>query len=795
MPDMVAAATENERLRRCVNDILSITALPAVWTGGTVDEIGTALLEGLRAILDVDFLMLRVAGNGDHPEMLMERSTNNAVSGRPTLVEDLIATFGTNVGEWPQRAELVRDQVRFRLISEKLGIDGKIGLLIAGSIASSFPSEQDRIVLHVAASQAAIAIAEAIRFRDDARAVAARELKKVVDAIPVMAWSTLPDGQADFFNAHFLTYLGITAEQATGWGWTEALHPEDSGPLQRVWMQLLASGTPGETEARLRRWDGQYRWFLFRANPVHGEDGTVIRWYGTNTDIDDRKRFEEEARRSAALMTQAQRLTVTGSVWWRPATEEIFWSEETYRVAGHELGITPTSEMMLDRCHPEDLPTVRGLISDAMHRGQNVDFEHRLLMPDGAIKYVHVVLQNIGTDPADPEFIGAVADITERKTAEENLRRSEVLLSEGQRISRTGTFSWQVETDEITFSEELNRIFGFESGRVVDFDGIGQRVHEEDLPLLATKMADVRAGGDNPDYEIRLFVDGQVKHVRVVGRIIKHLDGTMECIGAVQDVSAQRVAELARDKLRTELAQLARVMSLSTMAASIAHEVNQPLSGIIMNASASLRMLSASPPNIERAVEAAKRTIRDGNRASDVIMRLRRLFRRGVAAVELLDLNDAIREVLGLLANDLQRERITLIEELSDRPHLIVGDRVQLQQVIMNLVRNALEAMTDIAPAQRKLVISTVFVNHEARVTVEDHGMGLEAADAERLFDAFHTTKSNGMGIGLSVSRSIIEAHRGRIWAEPNPSGGAIFGFALPIDEATGGGPPSESNP
>lgn len=783
MPDMVMVASENERLRRCMNDILSVTALPAAWTGGTVDGICSALLDALRSILDVDFLVVNVAGSGDQAEVLKERSRTNFVDAGAVIISDLVRTLGANIAVWPRETNVEHGESDLRVLIEKLGVNGKVGVLVAGSTVSSFPTEEDRILLHVAACQAALAITEAIRFRDDTRAVAERELNRIADAIPVMAWSTLPDGRADFFNEHFLTFLGISSEQAAGWGWAASIHPDDSRALQSVWMELLASGMPGETEARLRRWDGQYRWFLFRANPVYSDEGAVVRWYGTNTDIDDRKRFEEEMRRSAALMAQAQRLTVTGSVWWRPATNDIYWSDEAYRVAGQDVGITPSVEMMLDRCHPEDLPRIQKLISNAMNRGENVDVEHRLLMTDGAVKYVHVVLQNIGNNPADPEFIGAVADITERKLAEEQLRRSDVLLREGQRISQTGTFSWKVETDEITFSEELNRIFGFESGRVVDFDAIGQRVYEEDLPLLAIKMADVRQGGDNPDYEIRLFVDGQIKHVRVVGRIIRHLDGTMECIGAVQDVSAQRIAELGRDKLRSDLSQLARVTSLSTMAASIAHEVNQPLAGIIMNASASLRMLCANPPNITGAVETAKRTIRDGNRASDVILRLRNLFKRGVATVEWLDLNDAIRELIGLAASDLQRGRILLIEELADPPPFVLGDRVQLQQVIMNLLRNSIDAMTDTAQTQKKIFVRTVVGLGEVRVVVEDHGVGLEGTDVERLFDAFHTTKPHGMGIGLSVSRSIIEAHKGKIWAEPRPSGGAIFGFALPFDK------------
>jgi signal transduction histidine kinase len=221
------------------------------------------------------------------------------------------------------------------------------------------------------------------------------------------------------------------------------------------------------------------------------------------------------------------------------------------------------------------------------------------------------------------------------------------------------------------------------------------------------------------------------------------------------------------------------------MAASIAHEVNQPLSGLIMNASASLRMLSATPPNIDGAVETARRTIRDGNRASDVISRLRNLFRRGATTLEQLDLNEALREVIGLLSSDLQRGRIALIEELSDPPPLIVGDRVQLQQVIMNLLRNSIDAMTSMGPAQKKIFVRTNVGVRDVSVAVEDSGIGLEGADVERLFDPFHTTKPHGMGIGLSVSRSIVEAHKGKIWAEPRPSGGAIFGFALPINMNT----------
>jgi PAS domain S-box-containing protein len=607
------------------------------------------------------------------------------------------------------------------------------------------------------------------------------EQNKIINAIPVMAWSTLPDGTADFFNEHFLSFLGITSEVAHGWGWMASLHPDELENLASVWAALIASKRPGETEARLRRYDGQYRWFLFRANPVYAEDGSVTRWYGTNTDIDDRKRAEEALRRSAAFLAQGQTLTDTGSVWWRPLTQEIFWSDEAYRVAGYPKTQPPSVELMLSRCHPDDLAEVQEMVARAAESGANLEREHRLLMPDGELKYVRLVLQNIGLDRSAPEFIGAVTDITQRKTAEELLRRSEMLLAEGQRISLTGTFSWQVDTDEITFSSELHRIFGFPKDTIVDFDRITERVYPEDLPLLAEKMSNVRSGSDNPDYEIRLRVSDQVKHVRVVGRIIKHLNGTTECLGAVQDVTAQRLAEEARDKLRSELAQIARVMSLSTMAAAIAHEVNQPLAGIVTNASTSLHMLSADPPNIDGAIKTARRTIRDGNRAADVITRLRVLFKRGTSTVEPVDINEAALEVVSLLSPDLQRHRISLRTDLFEPLPRLDGDRVQLQQVIMNLLRNSIDAIGDRSQHPRDIVVRTELGKDSAlRFSIEDTGCGIGGTDPDRLFDAFHTTKADGMGIGLSISRSIVEAHGGKIWARSNSAIGATFGFSIP---------------
>jgi len=252
-------------------------------------------------------------------------------------------------------------------------------------------------------------------------------------------------------------------------------------------------------------------------------------------------------------------------------------------------------------------------------------------------------------------------------------------------------------------------------------------------------------------------------------------------VGAIQDVTESKVAEEALDRARSELARVARVTAVSAFTASIAHEVNQPLSGIITNAGTCLRMLAADPPDVNGARETAKRTLRDGNRASDVITRLRALFSRREFTLEHLDINEIAQEVVALSLSELQRNRMRLRSEFGADLPPIIGDRIQLQQVILNLLRNASDAMLSVHDRPRQLLIATERdADNRVRLTVRDAGVGLDAPSMDKLFDAFYTTKTDGMGIGLSVSRSIIERHHGRLWAEPNDGPGTTFAFAIP---------------
>src|ERR1700683_3628807 len=380
-----------------------------------------------------------------------------------------------------------------------------------------------------------------------------------------------------------------------------------------------------------------------------------------------------------------------------------------------------------------------------------------------------------------PSFTGYLRDITERRRARQELLRSEAFLAEAQHLSRIGSFSWRVPTDELTWSEQLYRIFQIDRDAQVTFELIGTRIHPEDLSVFQEHIERSRRDGSDVQLEFRLQMpDGAVKYVHVAAHIrVDH--GQLEYIGAVQDVTERRSSEEALSRARSELSRVARVTSLGVLTASIAHEVNQPLSGIVTNASTCLRMLAADPPNVDGARETARRTIRDGHRASEVISRLRSLYGKKDPTIESVDLNEATQEVIALALSELQKNRVILRPELAGDLPLVAGDRVQLQQVILNLLRNASDAMSTVENRPRLLLIRTqVEGDDRVRLTVQDAGVGFAPQAADRLFEAFYTTKSEGMGIGLSVSHSIIERHHGRLWATPNSGPGVTFSFSIP---------------
>ena len=386
---------------------------------------------------------------------------------------------------------------------------------------------------------------------------------------------------------------------------------------------------------------------------------------------------------------------------------------------------------------------------------------------------------------ADQDLIAQLTHLAsiaiDRARSDAALKRSESFLAEAQSLSRTGSFSWRVATDEITLSDEVYRILQLDPKVPVTLATIDDHVHPEGISSLAELAARVRTDGRAFEWEHRMLMpDGSVRYVHVVAHGTRDHQGQLEYIGAIQDVTQRRLSGEALGRARAELAHIARVTSLGALTASIAHEVNQPLSGIITNASTGLRMLASDPPNVDGARETLRRTIRDGHRAAEVIARLRAMFSRRETASERVDLNEATREVVTLTLSELQRHRVVLRMQLAEDLPVVIGDRVQLQQVVLNLLLNASEAMSEIDDRPRELVVRSRQDGPDVRLDVQDAGTGFSAENVSQLFDAFYTTKSGGMGIGLSVSRSIIESHHGRLVAMPNDGPGATFSFSIP---------------
>jgi signal transduction histidine kinase len=361
------------------------------------------------------------------------------------------------------------------------------------------------------------------------------------------------------------------------------------------------------------------------------------------------------------------------------------------------------------------------------------------------------------------------------------LRDAEVFLTQAQRLSLTGSFCWRLDTDEITFSEELYRIFAFEQGSAVTLERITARIHPEDVPLLKEKMELARHGGSD-EHEIRLRMPGgSVKYLRTITHVNRDLDGRLECVGAIQDVTQHRLAEEALSKARSELARASSMTSIGALTASIAHEITQPLAAIVSNADSCLIWLANNQPNLDKARRAAERIVKDGHRAAEVIQSIRAQARRSASEMVLVDLNRLIADTLELMQAELQRHEVLLETRLLDDLALIKGDHTQLQQVIVNLVTNAIEAISTSRRSPRIIRVSTESnENGDVLTRVEDSGSGIDLPVLDRIFDPMFTTKPEGMGLGLSICRSIVEGHRGRLWVSPNPAGGSIFQFSIP---------------
>src|SRR5277367_2080340 len=871
-------------------------------------------------------------------------------------------------------------------------------------------------------------------------------LRRIIDTVPGLIWSTRPDGEPTHVSQGLLDYSGMRFEDFKHAGWKAFVHPDDISETAEAYYHAIQSGASYQRVMRLRRADGEFRWLHARCEPLRDRHGRIIHWYGLSVDIDEGKQAEDRLRRSEAYLAEAQRLSRTGSFGWTPSTGEVHWSDETFRILEYDPSIQPTIERALQRVHPDDVAMMRRVLDEASRGETDFDHTHRLLMPDGSVKFMHVLLhvsrnaagyleivgafmdvtentrlyrdlaereakirrlvdsniigisiweaegrileandaflQMVGYDRKDlvsgrvrwtdltpaewrerderalaerkstgnvqpyekeyfqkdgsrvPVLIGAanfdesgsqgvafVLDLTERKRAEraatlsaEALRRSEAYLAEAQALSHTGSVAYNEKTI-LYWSDEIYRILGFDPGKgLPSREAVAQRNHPDDrervheearravlqkrdykleyrfvLPAGTIKDIEViahpkfSASGElvevvstlidvterkraeaalqesqakfrdyaesasdgfweiGPDYKFTLLTEnafgsnaadrmgtacwdgaldletepekwrllratlesrkpfrdfvyrsiggnGVAMYVKASGKPVFGLNGQfLGYRGAGTDVTAIMRAQEEHERLRqleSDLAHMNRLSMMGELAASLAHEITQPIAAARNNARAALNFLSKQTPELGEVREALGCVVGDADRAGLIIDRIRDHIKKAPPRKHLFDLNEAIDEVVALAQSAIARNGVSVQTRLTERLPPFEGDRVQLQQVILNLVLNAAEAMSAVDKGARGLLISTEQSGaNGVLVAVRDSGPGIDPGHIERVFDAFYTTKPSGVGMGLSICRSIIGAHGGRLWAEADEPRGAVFKFTLPNRE------------
>ena len=514
--------------------------------------------------------------------------------------------------------------------------------------------------------------------------------RSLTEALPQLVWGAGPDGGCDYFSTQWTNYTGVAESDLLGWRWMETLHPDDREPTRQFWTESVAGRQPYDVEYRIRRSDGTYGWFKTRGTPIRNAEGRIVKWFGTCTDISDRKRAEQALKDHEAELRQARDLL------------EIKVMERT-----------------------------------------------------------------------------------------KELRRSEAYLEEAQKLSKTGSWARVSSTGEIRYwSEECYRVLGFEpQDGLPRFENFLQHVHPDDQRRVLE--AAENAGREKVDYEVDYRIvhpGGDVRDIHTVGHPVLGPSGdVVEFVGTVMDVTERRQAEKERERLRqvqADLAHINRATTMGELTASLAHEINQPIAAAVTDARTCLRWLAREQPDIGEARESAARMVKAVTRASDIISRLRQLFKKGAPQTSVVDVSEVIQEMVVLLRGEASRYSVSIQTELSANSPRVMADRVQLQQVLMNLMLNGIEAMHDTKSGGQLTIKSLKGEGGQLLVSVSDLGVGLPGEQADQIFNAFFSTKAQGTGMGLSISRSIIESHGGRLWATSNSERGATFNFTLPAAEA-----------
>jgi PAS domain S-box-containing protein len=706
-----SSTEEIRRLRRCINDLVSVLALPAIWAGGTPSHIVENLLDALVSMLSLDFVYVRIS-NGDSQDgtemirvgsVLVPKPQPKEISAklRPLVTDDL--------HKIPPVISNFFDGRDVALVFVQLGLHGAMGLLVAGSGRTDFPQQTERLILTVAANQAAIGLHEANLFRE----------------------------------------LDQRVSQRT----TE---------LAAINQELRKEITERKSvEDKLRREESELK--------------------------------RSEAHKAAILDSSLDCIVAmdhSGCITeFNPAAERVF-GHLREQVVGKHLGdvIVPPSLRERHRAgFARHLAT-----GESRVLGKRV--EMTAWCADGREIPVEIAITRIVQD-GPPAFTGYLRDITERKRNEDALHETHAKLARSEERWRSvfensaiGVALTDLNGRFIAANPVFQKMLGYTEAELKELTFLDVTVDEDRALGLALMQELLERKRQQMQFEKRYRQKNG--HAVWVRNSVSVVHGTEKMPGFLmalsEDVTERRLTEEALNQTRSELAHMARVTTLSTLTASIAHEVNQPLAGIVTNASTCLRMLDASPPNVDGARETVRRTIRDGNRAADVVTRLRTLYSRKDLVPEPMDLNEAAQEVISLSLSELEKNRVLLRQEFSLDLPSVMGDRIQIQQVILNLIRNASDAMSAVDDRARELILRTELdESGGVRLSVKDSGIGIAPELEGKLFAPFYTTKSDGMGIGLSVSRSIMESHQGRLWAVRNQGPGATFLLSIPTGTNT----------
>ncbi|HEY2546439.1 MAG TPA: MHYT domain-containing protein, partial [Candidatus Acidoferrum sp.] len=488
---------------------------------------------------------------------------------------------------------------------------------------------------------------------------------------------------------------------------------------------------------------------------------------------------EEKLQRSEAYLAEAQRLTHTGSWAWRAGGDALHLSEEWYRIYSFDPENGPPAfEQLLQRTHPEDRAKWKGAIDRAIDRKSDYEVEFRILLPDATTKYIHTVGHPVLNPSGDlVQFVGSSTDITERKRAEQ----ATLLLAAIVESSHDAIVSKSLDGVITSWNKGAERLFGYSAEEAVG-QNITLIIPPERRDEERTIIEQLTRGERIDHFEtVRMHKDGSLLDVSLTISPMKDASGRV--VGAsklARDITERNRAEEALRQAQTDLAHASRLTTLGEFTASLAHEVKQPIAAAVTDANTCVRWITRDEPDLKEAREAAWRIVKSANRAAEIINRVHLLFKKGTPQRELVDVNEVAREMIILLGDEASRHSISVRTELADDLPHVRGDRVQLQQVLMNLMVNGVDAMHDVDGPRELIIKSQSAENNELLLSVSDTGVGLPRHQADRIFNAFFTTKTHGTGMGLRISRSIIESHGGRLWAADNSPRGASFCFTLP---------------